>query len=106
MISYELSDRGIENTKSVLSLRKYKIFLGADRLKRRRRVKTRAFVKTERMFMPVISIPIEDAMSADIHSIMIFKNVAEEEMREHASSKIMDFWAFNFAFIFYRKLLI
>ena len=48
------------------------------------------FIKTERLFMPVISIPIENNMAEDIHSLILSKNVPEEEMREHASQKIME----------------
>jgi len=48
------------------------------------------FVKTERVFMPILSIPIEESIAEDIHSIMLSKNVTEEEMKEHPSLRIMD----------------
>ncbi|MEK7128632.1 MAG: hypothetical protein AAB933_03685 [Patescibacteria group bacterium] len=94
MISYELSDRGLKIRNQFYHYENIKSFWVQTDSSGAGELKPALFVKTERMFMPVISIPIEDAMSADIHSIMIFKNVAEEEMREHASSKIMDFLGF------------
>jgi len=48
------------------------------------------FVHTERIFMPMISIPIEDAWAEDIHALMTAKNIPEQEMKEHVSEKIMD----------------
>jgi len=48
------------------------------------------FIKSERVFMPVIEIPIENNLTSSIHSIMISKNVIEEEMKEHPSLKIMN----------------
>ncbi len=52
------------------------------------------FIKTDRMFMPIISIPIDDAHLEIIHNKMLENNVPEEEMREHSSEKIMDFLGF------------
>ncbi len=48
------------------------------------------FVKTERPFMPVVSIPIDAVNAETIHAIMTDKNVVEEEMKEHPSLRIMD----------------
>lgn len=48
------------------------------------------FIKTERFFMPIISIPIEHDIAAQIHDIFLAKGIPEEEMREHPSEKIMD----------------
>ena len=52
------------------------------------------FIHTERVFMPVISIPIDGVIAQDIHSIMLSKNIAEVEMKEHASEKIMEILGF------------
>lgn len=48
------------------------------------------FVKSNRAFMPILSIPIEEWMAEEIHSLLLSKNIKEEEMREHPSEKIMD----------------
>ena len=48
------------------------------------------FVKSERVFMPILSIAIEEEMASDIHTAFREKGIPEEEMREHISDKIME----------------
>jgi hypothetical protein len=48
------------------------------------------FIKSERAFMPIMEIPIEEEMAMTIHSIFTSKDVPEEEMKEHPSLKIME----------------
>jgi hypothetical protein len=48
------------------------------------------FVKTERLFLPIISIPIPEDMAEEIHEVFTQKSITEEEMQEHTSEKIMD----------------
>jgi hypothetical protein len=38
----------------------------------------------------MISIPIEDYLTEEILSIMLFYDIKEEEMKEHPSLKIME----------------
>ncbi len=57
-------------------------------------LKPTLFIKSERVFMPILSIPIEDTQAQDIHEIMTSKDIPEEEMSEHASLKIMEFLGF------------
>jgi len=52
------------------------------------------FIHSERVFMPIISMPIAETIAGDIHSIMLSKNIPEVEMREHASEKIMEVLGF------------
>lgn len=54
------------------------------------KIKPTLFIKSERAFMPVISIPIENSIAHDIRSIMLSENVFEEEMKEHPSHTIME----------------
>lgn len=56
----------------------------------RAEIKPMLFIKTERAFMPILTIPIDEEMAKDIHSVMSDKNVKEEEMKEHPSEKIME----------------
>jgi len=44
--------------------------------------------------MPIMTIPIEETMAQEIHSIMLGANIAEEEMKEHPSEKIMEVLGF------------
>jgi hypothetical protein len=57
-------------------------------------IKPLLFIHSERIFMPIITIPIEEIMAQDIHSLMLSKNIAEEEMQEHLSEKIMEVLGF------------
>lgn len=88
MLSYELNTQGLKIRNQIYPYEKIKSFW----------VQTGArptlFIKTDKIFMPITGIPIEDTMAEDIHSIMLEKNIAEEEMREHASQKIMEVLGF------------
>ncbi len=48
------------------------------------------FIKSERPFMPIISMPIKIEYADNIRSMMLENKVPEEEMKEHISEKIMD----------------
>jgi hypothetical protein len=52
------------------------------------------FIRTERIFLPIIEIPIENRLAQDIHSIFTENSILEEEMKEHPSQKIMEFLGF------------
>lgn len=52
------------------------------------------FIKSERIFMPIIQVPVSNYLSEEVREIMLTHNVLEEEMQEHASEKIMDFLGF------------
>lgn len=58
------------------------------------RLKPMLFIHSERVFMPIISIPIDETMAEDIHFIMLSQDIAEIEMKEHASEKIMEILGF------------
>lgn len=48
------------------------------------------FIHSERFFMPIITIPIVETMAEEIHFILSSKNIAEIEMKEHPTDKIME----------------
>jgi len=48
------------------------------------------FIKSSRQFLPILSIPITEELSQKIKEILISKKIAEEEMHEHPSDKIME----------------
>ena len=84
LISYELNTRGLKIRTRIYPYENMKSFwvqTGTNPI---------LFVKSERVFMPIIGIPIENDSAEDIRSIMLSKDVAEEEMKEHASQKIME----------------
>lgn len=48
------------------------------------------FIKIERAFMPVLSLPLDQDVSDTVRYILHEKNIPEEEMHPHLSEKIMD----------------
>ena len=52
------------------------------------------FIKSDRAFMPIISVPIEYNMADQVHAIFTEMKVLEEEMKEHPSEKIMEVLGF------------
>ena len=48
------------------------------------------FIKSERMFAPVLSIPIKIELANEIREFLIHGEVKEEKMEEHVSHKIMN----------------
>ncbi|MSU44676.1 hypothetical protein EXS45_00625 [Candidatus Nomurabacteria bacterium] len=84
IISYELNNRGLKIRTQLYPYENIKSFwVQVD-------TKPILFVKTERLFMPVISIPIDNINAEYIHSLLSNKDVPEEEIKEHPSIKIMD----------------
>ena len=83
-VFYEINDQGLKIRTRLFPFQNMKSFW----------VQTEArpilFVKTERLFMPIISIPIEENLAEKINSIFLAENIAEEEMQEHPSQTIME----------------
>ena len=91
VIFYELNNRGLKIGNRLYPYENIKSFwvqIGQPN------IKPILFVKSERIFMPIITIPIEETMAQEIHSIMLGANIAEEEMKEHPSEKIMEVLGF------------
>jgi hypothetical protein len=96
IISYELNKKGLKIKNRLYLYENIKSFWvqsGAfpnTSLPEQVVIKPILFIKTERIFMPILDIPIEEEMAEDIHSIMLGQNIVEEEMKEHPSEKIME----------------
>ncbi len=84
MVTYELDARGLKIETRLFLYENIKSFWVETR------IKPMLFIKSERLFMPVISIPIENNMADEIRAIFLTKNVPEEEMKEHISDKIIE----------------
>ena len=83
-ISYEMNMRGLKMNNQLYpyeSIQSFWVTLEK---------KPTLLIKSGRVFMPIISIPIEEAHADDIRSIMLSREIPEEEMREHLSEKIME----------------
>ena len=83
-ISYELNTKGLKIRTQLFLYENIKSFWVQMEMK------PMLFIKTERLFMPIISITIDKNIAEDIQSIMLSENIVEEEMKEHPSVKIME----------------
>ena len=91
LVPYELNPKGLKIRTLLYPYKNIRSFWVQTRVEDGKiQLKPTFFVKTERAFMPVISIPIEDHMADDIRSIMLSQDVAEEEMKEHPPHRIME----------------
>ena len=84
MVSYELNKKGLKIKTRLFPYESIKSFFVQTA------PKSMLFVKSSRMFMPILSIPIEDNLAEDIRSLLLSNNVQEEEMKEGPSERIME----------------
>jgi hypothetical protein len=94
IVEYELTDRGLKIRNHFYPYENIKSFWvqSHNPLEINREVfkKPMLFIHSERIFMPIISIPIDEEIGKHIRSIMLSKDIPEEEMKEHTSEKIME----------------
>ncbi|MEI6280637.1 MAG: hypothetical protein WCP17_01395 [bacterium] len=88
MVTYELNSSGLKIRNRLYPYENIKSFWVQVE------PKPMLFIHSERIFMPILTIPIETALAEDIHFIMSSQNIAEVEMKEHPSDKIMDVLGF------------
>ncbi len=84
VINYELNEKGLKIKTHFYPYKNIKSFwvqTGAKPI---------LFIKSDRFFMPIISMLIDENLAEQIKNLMLKNNTAEEEMKEHASEKIMD----------------
>lgn len=89
-VTYELNEKGLKIRNRIYPYENIKSFwvqIGEN-------FKPLLFIHSERAFMPILSIPIDENIAEDIHSIMTSQNIAEVEMKEHPSEKIMEVLGF------------
>ncbi len=48
------------------------------------------FIHTQRIFLPMFSIPIKEEIALDIRDLLMSKNIEEKQMAEHPSVHIME----------------
>jgi hypothetical protein len=90
MVRYELNNQGLQIRTRLYPYDNIRSFWVQADLSREAKLKPIFFVKSQRAFMPILSIPIHEDIAEDIRSIMLAKNIPEEEMKEHASLQIME----------------
>lgn len=85
LVSYELNEKGLKIRDRLFPYEKIKSFWV------QKEIKPTLFIKSERLVMPIISMPIDYSLADEIKDKMLKNKVVEEEMKEHISEKIMEF---------------
>lgn len=93
MVNYELNDKGFVSHTSLYPYENIKAFWVQKENfaeKDHERLKPTLFIKSERLFMPIILSPIENENAEELRSFLLAKNVKEEEMKETIPERIME----------------
>lgn len=94
MVIYELNDKGLQIRSRLYPYKNIKSFYIHTNQNDGFAYGPTLFIKTERIFMPIISIPVEYEITEKIYSILSSQEIKEEEMHEHPSVQIMDYLGF------------
>jgi len=88
---YELNDKGFKTKSRLYPYENIKSFwVQKESFENEKVLKPTLFVKSKRLVMPILSVPIENALGEKIKAKMLASNVIEEEMKEHPSEHIME----------------
>lgn len=91
MVFYELNEKGLKIRDRIYLYENIKAFWVQKPLSDDGKVMPSAlFIKSQRLLVPVFSVPIEEVSVVKIHNLMLAHDVPEEEMKEHPSEKIME----------------
>ena len=93
-ITYELNQKGLKILDRLYPYENIKSFWVQINSHEEIDVKPILFLHTERVFMPILTIPIDENLAQDIHSLLLSQNINEIEMKEHPSDKIMEVLGF------------
>jgi hypothetical protein len=85
LVFYELNEKGLKIKNRLYPYENIKAFWVKKDTE-----KPVLFIKSERLFMPIISMPIKQNLTEEIQKLMLSNDILEEEMQEHVSEKIMD----------------
>jgi hypothetical protein len=91
MITYELNDKGLKIKDRIYLFSKMKSFWVQKPVSDEGKImKPLLFIKSDRLLVPIFSVPIEESFVVKIHNLFLKHEVKEEEMKEHPSEKIME----------------
>ncbi|OGI64174.1 hypothetical protein A2914_00500 [Candidatus Nomurabacteria bacterium RIFCSPLOWO2_01_FULL_41_21] len=85
---YELNEKGFKIKNRLFPYESIKSFW--VQVDSEKNLKPTLFIRSSRMFMPILSVPIEPYHGEKIRAMILAHNIAEEEIKEHPSEKIMD----------------
>ncbi|PIR69093.1 hypothetical protein COX93_00795 [Candidatus Nomurabacteria bacterium CG_4_10_14_0_2_um_filter_30_12] len=86
LVFYELNEKGLKIRNRLYTYENIHSFWVQKGVK----LKPTLFIKSERQFMPIISMPIKQYNAEEVRNFMLKNGVPEEEMKEHISEKIME----------------
>ncbi len=89
LVFYELNEKGLKIKNRLYPYENIKSFWVKKDTE-----KSILFINSERLFMPIIPIPIKDYHADEIRNLMLSNDVVEQEMKEHPSEKIMEYLGF------------
>ena len=84
LVDYELNDEGLMIKNRLFSYESLSAFYVS------REDPPHLFVRSSRIFMPIISLPVSGELAEQIEEIFLSKEIPEQEMKEHASHHVMD----------------
>lgn len=90
MVPYELNAKGFKIKERIYPYDTLKSFWVQVKVPNTEIIKPTLFLKSSRILLPILSIPIEESSAQKIKEIMLAQNIVEEEMHEHPSDKIME----------------
>ncbi|KKU75712.1 MAG: hypothetical protein UY01_C0006G0041 [Candidatus Nomurabacteria bacterium GW2011_GWB1_47_6] len=90
VITYELGKEGLGVKDRLYPYESIKAFWVQADFSPEPLLRPMLFIHSERAFMPVVSIHIPLEMAEDIHEVFSSREIAEVEMKEHPSEKIME----------------
>ena len=91
VVFYELNEKGLKIRDRIYLYEKIKAFWVQKPLSDDGKIMPPAlFIKSQRLLVPIFSVPIEEDSVVKIHNLMLAHDVPEEEMKEHPSEKIME----------------
>jgi hypothetical protein len=90
MIAYELGPEGLRAKNRLYPYESIKAFWVQADFSPAPVLKPMLFIHSERAFLPIISLPIPLQMAQKIHEVFSAHEIAEVEMEEHISDKIME----------------
>ena len=93
-VVYELNNKGLKIRNRLYPYENIKSFWVQADMSQETNLKPILFIHSERVFMPILSLPIDEMIAEDIHAIMTSQNVAEVEMKEHPGDIIMEVLGF------------
>ena len=93
-VTYELNAKGLKIRNRLYPYENIKSFWVQLDTSGETNLRPMLFIHSERAFVPILSIPIDETLAVDIHSILINRDIAEVEMKEHPSEKIMEVLGF------------